>query len=319
MVLKDHQNEEVIWMKNFLSAETTAKHAWSSYHTGKKCVPTPTSSNSSIFPLWKDVVHTPDLQHHLIKLCIEYRNTLNPRQVTPVDFSDQLIYALSKIIQWKYPELSFPKYFALFGALHIEKESLIANEHLVAGTELDEILGDTSIDIAGLQTATIDVNHIHKARYTVQLSVVSMYTCLKKAHKASNSVFPLFSLAVERCSSSRMFKYWMLIMKFQINYLVFIRSMREGNFKLFVEILISLAKGFSFSIITIMLDGYPCTFKICWVYLSHALNSVKNLIEEILLSRFQVESFHEFIMTKLTNKVTRQLSLSKGQSILWIV
>ena len=121
---------------------------------------------------------------------------------------------------------------------------MIANEHLVAGTELDEILGDTSIDIAGLQTATIDVNHIHKARYTVQLSVVSMYTCLKKADKASNSVLPLFSLAVERCSSSRMFKYWMLIMKFQINYLVFIRSMREGNFKLFVEILMSLVKGF---------------------------------------------------------------------------
>ena len=27
LILKDHQNEEVIWMENFLSAETTAKHA----------------------------------------------------------------------------------------------------------------------------------------------------------------------------------------------------------------------------------------------------------------------------------------------------
>ena len=38
-----------------------------------------------------------------------------------------------------------------------------------------------------------------------------------------------------------------------------------------------------------MLDGYPYTFKICWVYSSHTLNSVKNLKEEILLSRFQRE------------------------------
>ena len=41
-----------------------------------------------------------------------------------------------------------------------------------------------------------------------------------------------------------MFKYWMLIIKFQIDYLVFIRSMREGNFKLFVKTLISLIKWF---------------------------------------------------------------------------
>ena len=86
----------------------------------------------------------------------------------------------------------------------------------------------------------MDVNHIHKASYSVQLSVVSIYTCLKKAHKASNSVLPLFSWVEECSSSSRMFKYWKLIMKFQINYLVFIRSMKEGDFKLFVKIMISL-------------------------------------------------------------------------------
>ena len=86
-------------MENFLSAETTAKHAWSSYHVGKKRVPTPTPSNSSIFPLLKDVVHTPDMQRHLVKLCIEYANTLNLQQVTAVDCSDQTIYPLSKIIQ----------------------------------------------------------------------------------------------------------------------------------------------------------------------------------------------------------------------------
>ena len=71
----------------------------------------------------------------------------------------------------------------------------------------------------------MNVNRIHKARSSVQLSVMSIYTCLKKAHKASNSVLPLFSWTEERSSYSRMFKYWMLIMKFQINYLVFIRSM----------------------------------------------------------------------------------------------
>ena len=49
LILKNHQNEELIWIENFLSAETTAKHAWSSCHAGIKCVPIPTPSNSSVF------------------------------------------------------------------------------------------------------------------------------------------------------------------------------------------------------------------------------------------------------------------------------
>ena len=106
LILKDHQNEEAIWMENFLWTETTDKHAWSSCHARKKRMPTPTPSNSSIFPFLKDVVHTPDLQHHLIKLCIEYTNILNPQQVTAADCSDQPICVLSKIIQWKYPKFA---------------------------------------------------------------------------------------------------------------------------------------------------------------------------------------------------------------------
>ena len=35
-IWKDHENEEVIWMENFLSAETTAKHEWSSYYAEKE-------------------------------------------------------------------------------------------------------------------------------------------------------------------------------------------------------------------------------------------------------------------------------------------
>ena len=102
--------------------------------------------------------------------------------MTAVDCLYQPIHALSKIIQWKYPKFAFSQYFALFGALYIGEELLIASGHLVTGTGLEEILGDTSIYIAGLDTATVDVNHIHRVRYSIQLSVVLKYICLKEAH-----------------------------------------------------------------------------------------------------------------------------------------
>ena len=120
----------------------------------------------------------------------------------------------------------------MFGALLIEKELLIANGHL-AEIRLEENLGDTSIYTAGLETATVEVNLVHKAMYSVQLSVVPIYICLKEALKASNSVLSLCSWAEERFLFSRMFKYWMLIMKFQIDYLVSSRSMKKDNFKFF--------------------------------------------------------------------------------------
>ena len=174
------------------------------------------------------------MQHDLILLFINYTNTLNPLQITAVDCSDQPIYALSKINQWMCPDFSFPRYF---GGLHIEKALLIANGNILGGSWLDNILGGAAIDTIGLETAVLDVNHIHKARYSLQLSVVVIYACLKEAYAHSKSDLPFFTWAGEVAKSNHMFKYWLLILKFQIDYLIFIRSLREGNFILFVNVL----------------------------------------------------------------------------------
>ena len=142
---------------------------------------------------------------------------------------------------------------------------------------------------------------------------MSIYTCSKEVHEASNSVLPLFSWVEEDSLSSHMFTYWVLIDKFLIDYLEFIGSMRKDNLNFLPKFWYLWWTGFSFSNITIMLDGHLCTFKICWVYPSHFLNSIKNFEEEILGSRFQVGSFHQFIITKLMNKARRTLSLEAQQ------
>ena len=65
MILKVQQTEEFTWVENFLSAGTTSKHAWRSCYAEKKLVPSPTPSNSSIFPLLKDAIRTSGIKHHL--------------------------------------------------------------------------------------------------------------------------------------------------------------------------------------------------------------------------------------------------------------
>ena len=136
--------------------------------------PPPPPCNKSILPLLKDVVHTFDMQHHLISLFINYTNTLNPQQITAVDCSDQPIYALSKINQWMCPDFSFPRYFPLFGGLQ-EKALLIANGNLLGG--LDNILGDAAIGTIGLETAVLDVDHYPQSKILSPI-IRSSHLCL---------------------------------------------------------------------------------------------------------------------------------------------
>ena len=66
---------------------------------------------------------------------------------------------------WKCREFAFLKYFTL--SFHIMNKLLIANEHLVAGTRLEDILGGTFIYTVGQRATRGDANHIHKVRYSI--------------------------------------------------------------------------------------------------------------------------------------------------------
>ena len=53
-------------------------------------------------PLLRDPVHTLNMQFHCMKINQNTINAVNPGQ-TPVDVSDQPVYALTKEIQWRFP------------------------------------------------------------------------------------------------------------------------------------------------------------------------------------------------------------------------
>ena len=104
-----------------------------------------------------------------------------------------------------------PRYFALFGGLHIEKAMLVAHGNLIRSSGLEDFLGDQQIETIGLQTAALDVNHIHRGRYVIQLSSVGIYACLKAAYAKSNADMPIFEWANEIAKDNLMFKYWLMI------------------------------------------------------------------------------------------------------------
>ena len=67
-------------------------------------------------------------------LNIKWTAVLNPGQA-PIDVSDQPVYALTKELQFRHPEI-FSQYFPIFGKLHIEQFLLVILGQLIEGSGL---------------------------------------------------------------------------------------------------------------------------------------------------------------------------------------
>ena len=97
---------------------------------------------------------------------------MNPRNfnVTAAHVSDQPVYAITKELQYRYPHL-FEKYFPLMGGLHIEQSLLVMYGQLIEGSGLIGFLNFHNFSTIGL-SAIVDANHIKRARYAVQVTVI---------------------------------------------------------------------------------------------------------------------------------------------------
>ena len=168
-------------------------------------------------------------------------NALNPGQ-TPVDVSDCPVFALTKEAQFRLAG-EFSDYFAMFGGLHIEQCLLVTHGQLILGSGLKEILDTCSLATIGVG-AVVDVNQIKRARYCVQVTLCSLHCKLVDAVKNEGSNLDPWTWLQEKSVSNGMCYYWNLDMNLQIEILVFIRSIREGDFTLYVQCLRNFLKWF---------------------------------------------------------------------------
>ena len=81
---------------------------------------------------------------------MKWTEILNPNQ-TPVDVSDQPVYALTKELIFRFPD-------EVFGQLHIEQCILVIHGQLIKGSGLLEILTENKFSMIGL-SAVVDVKH----------------------------------------------------------------------------------------------------------------------------------------------------------------
>ena len=235
------KNKEQQWLQQFASFSDSAK-SWAQYNIHEKCIQPPNvKDTNSLLPLLQDRVNTFDMQVHTMNLNIKAIIALNPGQ-TPVDVSDCPVYALTKEAQFQFPE-QFSNYFVILMGLHIEQCLLVTHGQFIEGSGLREILDACLLVTIGVG-AVVDVNQIKRARYCVQVTLCSLYRKLVDAVKADGSTLDPWKWLEEKSLSSSMAHYWSLVINLQIEILVFVRSIREGNFHLYVQSLRNLLRSF---------------------------------------------------------------------------
>ena len=194
---------------------------------------------NAILPMINKEVHMLDTMYHVMNMNKKITNFLNPSQ-TPVDTCDQPVYALTKTIQWMYPEtLGSGKYLSILGGLHIEQSALAMHSEIIKGSGLERILSSNDLSIIG-KSVEVDETDIKRARYCLQVGAFAVFPKLNDAYVQSNSLLPILDWLEHRSKESEMCFYWKLILDFQ----VLVSSIREGNFQVYIESFISLCKWY---------------------------------------------------------------------------
>ena len=231
--LSTYVTQENEWLENFdpYAPETSdASKGWAQHHSQCKRNSESTPGNNAILPMINESVDTLKAQYHTMEMNQKTTKALNPEQ-TPVDTSDQPVFALTKEVQLRFYD-QFKEYFPTMGALHIEQVFLKCHGQLIKGSGLCEILKQNKFSLLGT-SAVVDVNDIKRARYCIEVTLCSLYLKLKSAVVNSGSLLSPLEWLAEKSKENDMCSYWLMVMKVQMHILIFVRSIREGNFSMY--------------------------------------------------------------------------------------
>lgn len=191
-----------------------------------------------MLPLFQESAHTLSMIFHAMKICKQTTNYLNDGQ-TAVCACDQPLYALFKELQWTYPEL-FSNMFPVMGSLHIEMVILRCIGQLLDGSEWNIAVAEAGIATAGVAESFLTVSHVMKCRHAHQVTVAVLKIVQQRAFTKRASTESLLSFTdwiKKQADKFPTFYYWNTVLNLEQTLLLFVRSVREANFELYVNVL----------------------------------------------------------------------------------
>ena len=182
---------------------------------------------------------------NVIRSAVHYIN----RGQTPVITLDQPLFAIAKQIQWNWPASHGENQFVIMlGGLHIEMTAFKVLGNWLDGSGWTSVIVDAGVTSSGVADAFIKVSHLTRTRRAHQITAASLYilqqrTYSKYSEVLDNGVESMgFKDWKNKMSTERPhFLYWCLVLELELCVLQLVRSLREANFKHYIECLGQLA------------------------------------------------------------------------------
>lgn len=204
----------------------------------------PPPAINALLPLFLDNAHSVAMIRHSMDIVKAAVHHLNPGQV-PVLAADQPLFALAKEIQWTWPATHGEDHFVImFGGLHIEMAMLKLLGDWLEDSGWTNALVQANIASSGTANSFINASHVTKTRHAHQVTAASLYALLQQAYSEDGMsddldiVQPRPSFdewCMQRANTSVHFSYWHKTLSLELLLLRYIRSLREGNFQLYLE------------------------------------------------------------------------------------
>jgi hypothetical protein len=202
---------------------------------------------TGLLPFFLENAHTTAIIQHSMKVIKQGIHYLNPGQ-TPVIAMDQPLFAIAKQIQWNNSDVyGEDKYVVMMGGLHIEMASLKMLGHWLNNSGWDAALVQADITTPGRADAILKASHVTRSRYAHQVSACALFICQRRAYQAYINRCGLqeqlsFDDWVKKQSKEcPQFLYWSIVLELELLVLELVRSIREGKFLLYVQVLGKLA------------------------------------------------------------------------------
>ncbi len=128
------------------------------------------------------------------------------------------------------------------GGLHIEMNAFKVLGDLLDGSGWTGALAQVNIATSGTADSYLKVSHLTHTRHAHQVTAAALYILLHKAYteycssqEDSDGLQSLESWSESRADASPQFHFWFTILQLQLQVLIFVRYLREADFKLYTE------------------------------------------------------------------------------------
>ena len=157
---------------------------------------------------------------------------------------DQPLYTLAKQIQWSWPASYGEDWFVvMFSGLHIGD--------LLESSGWTGALIQASLTTPGTADSFLKASHVTRTRRAHQITDCSLYLLQQKAYteyckgvEEECNKMSLEDWCDQRVEACPLFLFWSIILQLELDVMIYVRAIREGDFLLYIDALAKLVPWF---------------------------------------------------------------------------